>query len=338
MNKIFLGLSSLLGLQVLLMIALYWGSQSAAHQQAPQTLVDIQQEDIDKIVIQADSANEKASITLQKEGEQWLLPALNNLPVKQQQLGTVLNKLTSLQSNWPIGTTKSSHQRFEVADEKFQRRITLYNGDQTAVDLLLGSSPGFRKVHARLANKDEVYSIAMNTFDFPIEDKQWLDKSLLAVSNISRIQGADYTLKKTGNNWSLENTPIIYANTVDQEKARQLSQKLTSLDVLDIADTTIDLQSEASITIDVVGDQQWNYQWLEKEGKYYVKRSNIDQLFTVSQNDFQGIATVKLADLLTAPKEGSAQEDKSDKTTIDGILSSESVSDLLIEKPPLNKP
>ncbi|ODS22467.1 hypothetical protein AB835_14035 [Candidatus Endobugula sertula] len=325
MNKTFLWLSSLLIVQIVLAIGLYWGTSSHTGQQAQRMLLNVKQEMIDKIVIQGD----KQTALLQKKEGQWRLPSLDDLPVNQDQLQSVLNKLVDVKYHWPIATTKSSHQRFDVDDDQFQRRITLYKGEDMVTDVLLGTSPGFRKVHARLAGENNVYALALNTFDFPNEDKQWMNKALLAAKDITLIQTPHYTLKKSDDNWLLENDVDDGDRVLDQEKVNQLSQALTSLAVLDIAQETQDVLSESWIKVDIIGDNKWSYQWLEKDGQYYVKRDDINQVFTVSQSDYERVVILDLSKLYRQPQHANMEEENTDPTVVKDSLPVEPPSDFL---------
>ena len=55
--------------------------------------------------------------------------------------------------------------------------------------MLLGTSPGFRKVHVRRPNEKEIYTVNLNTYDMPVADTEWLDKALLSAKDVRRIKG-----------------------------------------------------------------------------------------------------------------------------------------------------
>src|SRR5690606_1126301 len=114
--------------------------------------------------------------------------------------------------------------------------LTLAEGDNTLGELYFGTSPGFRQTHGRRAGEDEVYNLAFNSvIDLPSDRNDWLDKSLLQLDGVERLEGAAYALRKDGEAWALEHA--AEAQTLDQEKARSLASALPSLRVLRILDS-----------------------------------------------------------------------------------------------------
>ena len=53
-------------------------------------------------------------------------------------------------------------KQFSVVDDKFERKISFTNKDNTQTKLYLGSSPGFKKVNARVDNETNTYKIEYN--------------------------------------------------------------------------------------------------------------------------------------------------------------------------------
>ncbi len=53
------------------------------------------------------------------------------------------------------------------------------NTDKVVGDLYLGTSPGFKKVHARRADSDDIYAITFANYEATARTDDWLDKALL---------------------------------------------------------------------------------------------------------------------------------------------------------------
>ena len=70
-------------------------------------------------------------------------------------------------------------------------------------ELYLGTSPVFRKSHARQANNDVVYAMKLNTFDVPAENDYWLERTLLAFNDPAQISSDVTVHLLTGDQWSL---------------------------------------------------------------------------------------------------------------------------------------
>ena len=310
MRRLPIYLLGVLCVQIVLALVIYWhnNQQTESHQSQP--LLSFDQNTLDKIVIMGPSETVTLSKHASDDNEsRWTLTNLNKLPVSQTQLDSALEKLAGLTTNWPIATTPSSHQRFELQDDNFQRRIQLFQGENKVADLLLGSSPGFRKVHLRTLDDDNVYALPLNTFYFPTTDEQWLDKTLLAIDDIKSIEGADYRLLKTADTWTLNALDKDKLIPLDQDKAIGLAKALSNLRVLEFV-TEPPVFADASIkTLVIEGEQQQRYQLLEVDEKYYLKDEETGHVFSIGQTDYQRMTGVTLAGLtLSQPEPASETE------------------------------
>lgn len=317
MTKLHTGLSGLLALQLLIAAALFWGQQQPGQQSEQQALLRFQTEQLDRVVV----SDADHSVTLTKSGDTWVLPDLQRLPADAGKLQELLDKLQSLQSGWPVATTAASQQRFEVADDKFQRRLQLYQGDKLAGELLIGTSPGFRKSHVRRAGDDAVYAVKLNSFDWPAKAEDWLDKALLAAADIKRIEGPDYVLAKQEDGWHFDNEKMSPAPSgettapLDQEKARQLATALRNLRIQSvIADPQESATSAGKTTTLQIADAQntWHYRFNKAGDRYTVSRNDFDNVFSLSEFDYQRIATIDLTGLTV--KRANADEDSTNSS------------------------
>ncbi|WP_163833440.1 DUF4340 domain-containing protein [Spartinivicinus ruber] len=305
MAKLKTWLTGLLAIQLVLAAGLFWSSEHQQQQNIQQPLLGFKLADVTKLVI-SDSDD---SVTISQSGDHWVLPDLANLPVNDDQLTDVLVKLEAIQTGWPVATTTSSHERFEVAEDKFQRQVQLFQGDKLIGELLVGTSPGFRKVHIRNPEDDAVYTAKLNSYELPVKGDDWLDKSLLAVGdvdNIKSIKGADYFLEKTGDSWTLHDnkqslSSEANATKLNMEKAKQLAKALANLQVQGMADYLFgaDNADINPVAIEVVNDKgKLAYQLTSVDDKYFVKRTGFEQTFTISKYDFERIAQVSLSQLV----------------------------------------
>lgn len=308
MTKLQTWLSGLLLTQLLIAAALFWGGLKPQQENQGLALLSFNAEQLERILI----SDGEHSVTLTKSGDDWRIPALQKLPADADKLESLLDKLHDLKSGWPVATTTSSHQRFEVAEDKFQRRLQLYQGDTLAGELYIGTASGFRQSHIRRAGDNAVYSAKLNSFDWPAKKQDWLDKSLLAVSKIKRIKGPDYQLQQQEPGWHFMATEDAEdpAPELNQEKARQLAAALRNLRVLAATDQAPDLQAAGTdvISLEVSGPQShWRYRFINADGKYYVSRDDRETNFTLSQFDYDRIAAIDLNQLTEASPEAAEQ-------------------------------
>ncbi len=319
MNKLIQGLIGLLFLQLIVALAMLWSEQSSNSSPEAVSFVAATKSDINKVTI----IDGDMSVELTKNDDGWYLPNWYGVPVDANKLSVALNKLIELQSTWPVTTTSNSHDRFKVTEENHQRRLILYSDDKKVGDVFLGTSPGFRKVHIRDADQDAVYAVELNTYDFPSESKQWLDKSLLAVNNVESFEIDSATITKEQEDWVLRSPDLeglleeneLKAQTtnngikLDKEKVDKLLKRIEKLSVISVAENSEELDFEKSIQLKVSAEQDFTFSFLEQDGKHYVKRNDKEWIFETN-----GMAEKELADFsakdFIATKEPAAENEQ----------------------------
>ena len=303
--------------QVLLILGVFAYQENSRVQVDAQPLLGIKSADIDRMVIQ--DANNK--VTLQKTGSQWQLPELHQLPVDKQKLEEILQKLDGTKLTWPVTTTASSHERFEVAGTKFQRRIELFQGDTKKADLWLGSTPGFKKIHLRREGEDQVYTVELTAFEFATASNDWLQSDLLAVKDVNSIKAADYELQKIGDAWKfVAATQGANTEKVDASKVTELVNALSNLQVQEVV--TQVPQGETTKVSAKSAAGEFHYEFTKAGSNYFVKRSDRNLHFKLSQLGFERIANVNKVSLLASESvvKDVATDPVSDITSLDKLL------------------
>ena len=240
-------LKGLLVLQILLAAILFWNNQQENKLPDQALLADLSPDQIDKIVI----SSQASSVTLQKQGEDWILPDWNRLPAKQAGVNLALKKLEELKVEWPVTTSSSSHDRFELSEDNYRRRIQLQKGDSQLGEILLGTSPGFRKVHLRLPGEDQVYALELSTHEFSDRVNDWLDKTLLASKNPRSIKSSLFNLTRKQDQWQLQRPDgtALEPDAVDQQKLNQFVSALSNLSVTGVAENSGSIFSSIWLTM-----------------------------------------------------------------------------------------
>jgi hypothetical protein len=151
----------------------------------PQTpLIDASLDHVDHIVVEgqpakgasADSA--RVELAKQKDG-QWILTNYFDAPADKFRLSSVLDELVSLKRGLPIATSQEAIRRFKLADDNFERRVTLRSGDKALGTLYFGSSAGVRQTDARTNADHAVYDVQLATYELPTSPSDWLDQDIL---------------------------------------------------------------------------------------------------------------------------------------------------------------
>lgn len=311
MTKLKTWLSALLAGQLVLAGALLWfGYQNEFSDEV--TTLFAAGTNINKVEI----SDGEASIVIAKVDDQWQIPSQQNLPANTTKAVGIIEDVAGLEFVWPVSTTTSSHTRFEVEDDKYQREVKMYAGDELAAHFYIGTSPGFRKVHVRQADQDDVYAVELNSFDFPTAVDDWLDTKMLTVANTDHIKAPDFAITKKDDLWQLDpdatqgegQTPQINA-----DKANQLAIAFSNFSVQGLAEAAPEGEP---ISFEVkAGDTTFGFDFIQQEEDYFVRRDDRDLVFTLSKYDYERIANVNREAIVVAVAE-EVDTDKPDSEEI----------------------
>lgn len=242
------------------------------------------------------------STTLEKTGDRWQLPVLANLPANATRLATLLQTLDGLQTRWPVVSSAGGRERFEVTEEKFQRRLELFEGEELRGGFYFGTSPAFKQTHARRADEDEVYALSFNNVDLPTDSNDWLDKGLLKVAQPTSIEGSDFRLEKGAEVWSFASAGSEPPGELDNAKVQSLVSALQNLQVLRLSEGAAPAGETRTLIVGE-GSTRWTYEFTQVNGQQYVRRSDMPQVFSLSSLDYDRTAGIAMADLLAQPPE-----------------------------------
>ncbi len=194
--------AALLALQIVVAVALFFGDKGK----------DISTPDTGFLGFAADavtaleiSGPEKEQIILQKSGSGWIIAGAPAAPASVAQVTALLDRLAALKQGFAVATSAGAAKRFKVADDVFQRHVVLKAGDKVVGDLYVGTSPGFRQIHARQAGAGGIFAVELSTFELETGVDQWLDKNLFKIKedDMTAIAFADFSLEKKEDGWQL---------------------------------------------------------------------------------------------------------------------------------------
>ena len=309
MSKLKPLLGGLLVLQIVAALGLYWQGQQLKQGRQSQPLLSFDTAGVNKVIL----SDGTLSVTLSKSAGVWQLPDSQQLPVDTSQLEPLLARLQGLQTGWPVATSSPSRERFEVAEGKFQRRIQLFEGATQVAELLVGTSPGFRKSHVRRPEDNAIYSVELSSYELPTENRNWLDKTLLSPGIVERIEGRDYTLIKSGEEWRLAEEENSGELPLDDLKARQLAAALSDFRVLEIADASPEKGETLDLQVSGPGGS-WTYQFVQSGEDYFVSRNDRETVFKLAKSDYERIAGVGLPQLALKEPEPATEDNAATQT------------------------
>lgn len=219
----------------LVAIAGGWFFAAGRSSEEAERLLELNREAVTAVEI---AENADTRVRIEKGAGGWTLPGLDGLPADAEKVTGLFDKLEQAEAAWPVATSETSARRFEVTPEKYQRRIRLFEGDAATADLYIGTSPGFRKVHARRADSNDIFAITFAVFEAPTKLDEWLDKTLLQpegeVQSVARDGG--WGLAREGESWKLND--LAEGEATDADAARDVVSKLANLRILGRAESS----------------------------------------------------------------------------------------------------
>lgn len=164
-------------------------------------------------------ATPKQSMEIFRQKGKWLVDRKHNYPADTAKVENFIGKLLSLKSNRLVTTTAASEVRLKVADQVFNKKVTISAGKRH-VTLFFGTSPSTRTLHVRLAQESDVYlARGLSAWEIQANSTYWwrgdyidLATDQIASLKVTNSQGS-FTLIKhpKDKSWSLAGSDEILA-------------------------------------------------------------------------------------------------------------------------------
>ena len=274
-------------IQSALVGVLYWPGETPGFARPP-PMAAFDRQQIDTIFVGDEFDNETV---LTRVGDRWSLPEMEHLPADTEMVDKLLDTLVGDDGSWPVAQTAAARQRFRVATYHYRRRIALLGEGDILATILLGTSPGFRKIYARNEKQNGIYSIVLSTQDVPGLDGGWLDRTLVQIRTPLRINADAYSLQREGTEWvsGIGRTPDPRELSVLLDTLRNIQiDGLASGDMqrdLAVAEAELILQVESlagEVTLEL----------FELEDKHYIHSSEYPLFFTLSAYDYNRLTNI----------------------------------------------
>ena len=223
---------------------------------------------------------------------------LGELPADGGKVSEVIDSLVGGSANWPVATSESSQARFEVSEDAFQRRVQFDGESGTLATLYLGSSPGFRRIHAREADAQAIFSIDFGVHELPVDDSDWLDKQLFQVETVTSLTFPTGEILSGDDEagWTLDGQPA------DEEAATRFIDRIAGLTVLGLFENgnEAELGEPVSVLVeDGEGTHRITFRFNEAVDEYVLESDRLSGAFTVASYIVEQIL-VPADDLLPA--------------------------------------
>ena len=306
-NKTTLGFA--LAVQVVLIGALLAARSGAVAQPEPFLSFDVAT--IDALSV----SNDEGTVDLTKTADAWQLP--EGLPADASKVERVLEKLSEAAGGWPVASKASTAERFEVTEDSHQRHVTLRTGEETLADFYLGTSPGYRKAHARHADDDDIYAITFSNYEAGVKESDWLDKSLLrphgALTAVERLDGFALTKADDG----------VWASgdgaELDQGKTETFAGRFSGLSVIGVSDLVLpDAPKMTFALTDESGTQTLRIYHFEADDDYVAVSDRVSGTFEMSSYIAEQMDKT-VADLAPDPPEDEPADEDTDEALLEGL-------------------
>jgi hypothetical protein len=263
MSRKLIFLSLLLLIQLGLALGLSMNGQRLEAFNATEELLDFNPADSDQLVFKSLDGTD---ITLQKQADGWTLPDHFGAPADGQKVANLLQKLTDMRRPWPVAEKGATDNRFKVADDNFERMLSFMQGDKPFGVLLIGSSPGYRKVYARISGENTVYAVPFSSYQVSLKPEDWIDSQQLQMdaSQISSVELPFGRLTRKGEKLQLDT--LGENESTNEQKAGELIRKMANLTILDIVgkpEQPLAQQVELSFSLTLQNGKVRNYRLLK---------------------------------------------------------------------------
>jgi hypothetical protein len=278
--------------------------------EAQEALVPMALDAVDRVDIDGGDT----SVRLDRVSGQWQLPELDGFPADAARVDQLLTRLAELRRGWPVATTASAAVRFKVGDNAYERKISLRQGDQEVPALLLGSSPGFRKLHVRRAGEDEIYSVAFSAYEAGVRNDDWIDRTVLTVdeNQVSGVRWPTFAVQRAGDGFRLQG--LGEGESTAEEQIESLVRRLSELQIQAVVDSdaaaNLPQESAVEIELTMTDGEALRYRFAKPTAEatyYHVKRSDYPYSFKIAEFDIKPLLEVKSADLVRSEGDETSQ-------------------------------
>jgi len=270
-------------------------------------------------------------VVLERGADGWILPALNGFPADAEKVEQLLQRLTALGRPLPVGTSPETQERLKVADQNAETRLVLSSDDGELTTLLLGDSPGFRRLYARLAGDSEVYDLPLASFEIASDSDDWArrDQLRLDPETIQRITTNGWALSRVETGWRLEDnrdqTPGDSGSRsgsepqpgLDLDAIDQLLSRLANLSYQGVRTPTSETESPAASAEPVLaleislanGKTHQRTVYADSDGGYLLETGAEPLRYQLSEYDLDGLLGLEPEQLIAASTDALSDTD-----------------------------
>jgi hypothetical protein len=290
---------------VLAAIVLSRGDDTAVLEQKP-ILVKFDAAKVMRVQIATTSGK---PVDLARRGDAWVLASGFDYPVVASKVTDLLASVAKLSAASPIATQASRHKQLRVADDEYERKLTLtVDGKDTT--LLLGGGAGSRRNALRLAGDSRVFAVTgLAPWSIGTTARQWVETSYVRVpkDEIGKlvIERGGKTIalsrSKAGEPWTVtvDGKPLALAagESLDTSALDNLVNAAADVDLDEPADAKRNAQPTATVTIERLATNASAapivLDLVEDGDRYWVHQRGLDRAILVEKARLDVLVTAE---------------------------------------------
>jgi len=259
-----------------------------------------------------------------RQDNKWVMPDYGGLPATQSAVNELLDSLTDATVKWPVATSSAAAERFEVNDGNAQRTLEFYSGGKKLHTLYLGTSPSYKKMHARIDDSKNIYTAALAQYEARATPEDWFDKAVLQVEGTIRaVKTGELSLvsQKTAEadgepqlTWRLESPDV--EEPLDSDAIAAWVKRFNTLVVSKLAPEDkvqeIVLQNPVKTINISLEDGTGDFAFYQHNDAYYVKRFGSEAVFEVAKYQAEPIVNANVETFLVKSEEEEETGDSDD--------------------------
>ncbi|MCU0482408.1 MAG: DUF4340 domain-containing protein [Anaerolineae bacterium] len=227
-------LATLVVQAVLIAIIILSSGNTATDTEATALLADFNRDTVTSITITNGTDGNQIRLTKLDDGT-WGLADIGNYPVQETRITSLFDVLAGLDTSRLISDNASNQRRLKVADEEYERKVELVQGDQT-ITLYVGSSGGANATHTRIAGSDNVYlnrdvsgtSISAEITTWAKTDYITVDATKVVSMTLTNANGT-FEFEKVGDVWQMAG--LEADETFNEENFTALLDKIVAFNL-----------------------------------------------------------------------------------------------------------
>lgn len=237
------GLNKILGGLVLLQVALLVGVQMKGEDGLKVTSVTVLPEldpaKVSKLSLwsapKEGTGPDQESVELAKVDGAWTIAGADGFPADGKKVDELLTTLKGLRSRTVVLEGAAYHDKLEVSASKFQRKVTVQQGDKTWT-FFVGTSPSFKNTHLRVEGSDQVLLVnEFGTAQLGTRAWHWVDRKY---QDIPEDQVWQITVNNPKGSFQLDRDPATKAwaalgldGELDMSTVNDLLRKARTLNI-----------------------------------------------------------------------------------------------------------